>query len=200
MKTIVAASLSLALSANAAAQPDARLVAEVRPQIERFLEESGSICARLSIDGGRGELVYYRPERPPPPEELKKYDALLAAGALRPIERPDRPHWQWFEKVDADLMAHPGGVCYGKRTLAEIVEITPEEIKSDCWRFREVKYRYRVSGVPAWAKHPLVAQAYPDLLRLEGELVERTFDLMFYDGRWLLHEYDPVHKPYFCPE
>ncbi len=77
-------------------------------------------------------------------------------------------------------------LCYGKPTVDDVIRFTePAEMMG--MKVSHVSYRYRLADVPAWARHPAMQAAFPQLQRdTAGPLEAKAAVVMTSEG-WI-HE------------
>ncbi|MBY0300957.1 MULTISPECIES: hypothetical protein [Sphingomonas] len=130
--------------------------------------------------------------------DRRRATALVQAGLLRPAGEsrlpgagggqaalrfvPTAAGAATFRAPAADEGGVPGLICYGK------VEVTDASVTDadPMMGTGTIRYRYRLTDVPEWTRHPAVAAIWPWLpqqLAKEGEATER---LALRDGGWQL--------------
>lgn len=91
------------------------------------------------------------------------FDALRGPTPPQPVKR-----YELTEKGRKYFQTIPGtlgpttGFCYGQKSVASIVKWTVPVIVGGSSQ-AEVTYNYKIVNLPAWAMHPDVQQAFPDI-------------------------------------
>ncbi len=118
-----------------------------------------------------------------------RINALVDAGIFKKTESTDESGDQWdrYEATDlANQYVTNDHLCYGNRSVQQIVLFSDPATDSSGLRVTHVKYNYTLTNVPNWASIDSVQEYFPQLHEQTSEAATAQDTLTLTNSGWVM--------------